>query len=413
MKFRDFVEINPKFRLTKGEEYPYVEMADLDPSFGYVSNRQKRIFKSGGSKFEDGDTLFARITPCLENGKIARFKSNGGEKAFGSTEFFVFRAKEGISDPDYIFFLSKSSIIKETAEKSMTGASGRQRADVKAVEEVEIDPPDIKDQEKIASILSAFDDLIENNTRRIQILEEMARLIYKEWFVHFRYPGHESVPLVDSPLGKIPKGWELKKVIDLYNTSAGGTPNRKRTEYYNGSIPWIKTKKLNDSFIQSSEETITESGLKNSSAKLFPKNTVLVAMYGATVGQLGILDMDATTNQACCAVLQKTLQFDYSYIFLTLLENKAELIGLSQGAAQQNINQGHVKDFNILKPEAKILAAFQKIVHPMFDQLRILIRHNDILKDTRDLLLYLNSYRGVLKFNGRGRLHNWCWIFSL
>ena len=153
--------------------------------------------------------------------------------------------------------------------------------------------------------------------------------------------------------------------------------------------------------------------MKNSSAKLFPKNTVLVAMYGATVGQLGILDMDATTNQACCAVLQKTLQFDYSYIFLTLLENKAELIGLSQGAAQQNINQGHVKDFNILKPEAKILAAFQKIVHPMFDQLRILIRHNDILKDTRDLLYYLNSYRGVLKFNGRGRLHNWCWIFSL
>ena len=244
MKFRDFVEINPKVRLTKGEEYPYVEMADLDPSFGYVSNRQKRIFKSGGSKFEDGDTLFARITPCLENGKIARFKSNGGEKAFGSTEFFVFRAKEGISDPDYIFFLSKSSIIKETAEKSMTGASGRQRADVKAVEEVEIDPPDIKDQEKIASILSAFDDLIENNTRRIQILEEMARLIYKEWFVHFRYPGHESVPLVDSPLGKIPKGWEVKKVIDLFNTSAGGTPSRKRTEYYNGSIPWIKTKEI-------------------------------------------------------------------------------------------------------------------------------------------------------------------------
>ena len=277
MKFRDFVEINPKVRLTKGEEYPYVEMADLDPSFGYVSNRQKRIFKSGGSKFEDGDTLFARITPCLENGKIARFKSNGGEKAFGSTEFFVFRAKEGISDPDYIFFLSKSSIIKETAEKSMTGASGRQRADVKAVEEVEIDPPDIKDQEKIASILSAFDDLIENNTRRIQILEEMARLIYKEWFVHFRYPGHESVPLVDSPLGKIPKGWELKSFDSIADVLSGGTPKTSVYEYWDGDIPFFTPKDATSHFfVHQTEKAVSEEGINHCSSKLYPPRTVVI-----------------------------------------------------------------------------------------------------------------------------------------
>ena len=227
----------------------------------------------------------------------------------------ILRSDRSKLDPDFLQYLLVSPLYKDKLLSIASGGATREALTKSSLEGFEVEIPNLSIPKKVTSILSAFDDLIENNTRRIQILEEMVRLIYKEWFVHFRYPGHESVPLVDSPLGNIPEGWEVKKVIDLYNTSAGGTPSRKRTDYYDGGIPWIKTKELNDSFIQSSEETITESGLKNSSAKLFPKNTVLVAMYGATVGQLGILDMDATTNQACCAVLEKTPPFDYSYIF--------------------------------------------------------------------------------------------------
>jgi type I restriction enzyme, S subunit len=185
---------------------------------------------------------------------------------------------------------------------------------------LEVEIPDHSTQQKIATILSTFDDLIENNTRRIAILEEMARLIYREWFVHYRYPGHENDRLVDSEsdFGKVPEGWGVSKIIDLYDTSAGGTPSRKRDEYYNGNIPWLKTRELNDSFVQETEEYITNLGLKNSSAKLFPRQSVLVAMYGATVGKLGILDMDATTNQACCAILEKEEPFDYSYLLVSV-----------------------------------------------------------------------------------------------
>ncbi len=122
----------------------------------------------------------------------------------------------------------------------MFGASGRQRADLKVVREIEILAPPPPTQRKIAAILSAYDDLIENNTRRIQILEQMAQAIYREWFVHFRFPGHEDVRMVESELGLIPEGWEVIHIKDLYRTSSGGTPSRKVDNYFGGSINWVK-----------------------------------------------------------------------------------------------------------------------------------------------------------------------------
>ncbi len=185
--------------------------------------------------------------------------------------------------------------------------------------------PPLPTQRKIAAILSAYDDLIANNTRRIALLEALAQTLYREWFVHFRFPGHAAVPLVDSPLGPIPAGWGVVELHELYKTSSGGTPHRKHPEYYtDGTINWLKTQELKDGFIFETAEKITQTGYDKSSAKLFPIKTVIVAMYGATIGQLGILAEPSTTNQACCAV-QKTAQhsaFDYAYAYLYLLHNR-------------------------------------------------------------------------------------------
>jgi len=132
--------------------------------------------------------------------------------------------------------------------------------------------------------------LIENNLRRIRILEEMARSLYREWFVNFRFPGHENVLRVESPLGPIPQGWEVTTFGELYNTGSGGTPSRRHPEYFEGgSVNWVKSQELLDSFILSTEERITNQALQDSSAKLFPANTVLIALYGATIGKLAIL----------------------------------------------------------------------------------------------------------------------------
>lgn len=240
---------------------------------------------------------------------------------------------------------------------------------------------------EIATILSAYDDLIENNTRRIQILEEMARMIYREWFVNFRFPGHEQAKFVESQLGRIPEGWNIVPLGEIYQTSSGGTPSRKIAEYYGGDILWVKTGELKDSFVFDTEEKITKFGLKNSSARIFPANTVLIAMYGATIGQLGILAQPATTNQACCAVLPKTKEYTHLYGYLTLLQCRKELIQLGMGAAQQNISQVVIKNFPCLKPPSDIVARFSETIERHFDLIKLLQKKNTILKQTRDLLL--------------------------
>ena len=194
--------------------------------------------------------------------------------------------------------------------------------------------------------------------------------------------------MVDSELGKIPAGWEVSKIVDLYKTSSGGTPSRKKPEYYdNGHIPWVKTKELKDCFVIESEEKITDLGLKGSSAKLFPKHSVLLAMYGATIGQLGIISQEASSNQACCALIEKEESFTSWYVYLYLYSNRNHIIGQRMGAAQQNISQQIIKDFSILKPTTKIMNGFNEIVEPMFMQIENLQKKNRNLKQQRGLLL--------------------------
>ena len=196
--FGDFVEVQPRVTLEKGTPYQFIEMSDVEPLVKFVFPGCTRIWEGrGGSRFENDDTIFARITPCLEHGKTVKISRLKGGQGFGSTEFLVFRAKKDISDPDFVYYLSRSPVIRGPAIKSMTGASGRQRVQKIVVENTIIRAPELQEQTRIASVLSAYDDLIENNRRRIQLLEQAARLLYKEWFVHMRFPGHEHASIKD------------------------------------------------------------------------------------------------------------------------------------------------------------------------------------------------------------------------
>ena len=172
-KLGEFVEINPRVPLKQGNEYSFVEMKDLDAMLKYVSPSAKKELK-GGSKFENRDTLFARITPCLENGKICQVKNLENNIGFGSTEFLVFRGKESISDTDFVYYLTKSDYVKNNAIQMMTGTSGRQRVEKSALENLEIIVPDFVTQSQIAQILTSFDDKIELLGQMNQTLETMA-----------------------------------------------------------------------------------------------------------------------------------------------------------------------------------------------------------------------------------------------
>lgn len=139
--FNEAVECNPKVTAKKGDIIENCEMEDINPSYKFLYPRKGKLYKGSNSKFQNGDTVFARITPCLENGKIAQVKGLKKNCGIGSTEFFVFRGKKNISYNDFVYYLSKTNLVRDTAVNSMTGASGRQRADIKAVKKYQSNSP--------------------------------------------------------------------------------------------------------------------------------------------------------------------------------------------------------------------------------------------------------------------------------
>lgn len=209
-KIGEMIACNPQVKLEKHSSYNLVDIDSIDVGNRYVYGKNPEVYVGqSGCHCQNGDTVMARITPCLENGKIAQVKCET-KMAFGSTELFVFRGVPGKTNNDYVYYLMSLEYIRLQAANSMTGASGRQRADLKFIKKIEWEFPSVNDQERIAKALSSYDNLIENNNKRIKILEQMAENLYKEWFVRFRFPGHETIEFENG----IPKGWTLTKIKD-------------------------------------------------------------------------------------------------------------------------------------------------------------------------------------------------------
>lgn len=226
MNFLECIILNPKIPLKKGKIYPFVEMGNVSTSYRNPIVVEDKAFNSG-VKFQDGDTVIARITPCLQNGK--RFYCKNIGTGFGSTEYLVFRPKDESVDNLYLYYYMKTDFIRQSMINSMTGATGRQRVNNEMFKDIEIDFPDIEIQRKIGEILSAYDDFIENNQKQIKFLEEAAQRLYKEWFVDLCFPGYENMKVVDG----VPEGWKKVNLPDIAPIVTGkkdanfGTKNGK------------------------------------------------------------------------------------------------------------------------------------------------------------------------------------------
>jgi type I restriction enzyme, S subunit len=211
-KFSEFVQINPVVKIPKDELVSFVEMKDLTEGKRYCFPSQIRIL-AGGSRFINGDTLFARITPCLENGKICQVKGLKNSIGFGSTEFHVFRGKDGISDTDFVFYLSRWNDVRDHAEINLDGTSGRQRVPKQAFDELILKLPcDINEQKSIASILSSLDDKIDLLHRQNATLEKMAETLFRQWFVEEAKEEWEEGLLSDLIIVKY--GKDHKRLLD-------------------------------------------------------------------------------------------------------------------------------------------------------------------------------------------------------
>ncbi|ECP8108066.1 restriction endonuclease subunit S [Campylobacter coli] len=213
-------------------------------------------------------------------------------------------------------------------------------------------PKNIKEQERIVGILDENFAKIDENIKILEQdllnLDELMQSALQKAFNPLKDNAKENY--------KLPQGWEWKSLGEIANTSSGGTPSRNKKEYWeNGNIKWLKSGELNDGYIDFIEENITEEAIKNSSAKIFQKGTLLIAMYGATAGKLGILNLDSTTNQAICAFLHKdkNIKFLEKFLFYFLFFLRDKIIKDSFGGAQPNINQTYIKNLQIPLPPIK------------------------------------------------------------
>jgi type I restriction enzyme, S subunit len=368
-KFSEFVQINPRTELKSGKVYSFVEMKNLNENRKKVYSTQTRKLK-GGSRFVNGDTLFARITPCLENGKICQVDELVGDKGFGSTEFLIFREREKISYSDFIYYVSRWREVRDFAELNMSGTSGRQRVSKTAFNELILELPPLPEQKAIAEVLSSLDDKIDLLHHQNKTLEDMAQALFRKWFV-------------DNPERK---KWEEKKIGDVLEIKLGGTPSTTKPEYWNGDISWINSGEINKFRIFEPTKYITKLGLEKSATKLLPKGSTVIAITGATLGQVSLLEMDTCANQSVVGIIPND-NLSKEFVYLWIKKIIKELISNQTGGAQQHINKNDVNDSLIVIPTKDLLIEKNHILENIFNKISENISQTHTLENMCDTLL--------------------------
>jgi len=364
----------------------------------YISERsfQKKLLqvgdivieKSGGSPTQStgravyiSKELLAKSVNVVCSNFCVAFRVKNGWNSYFIYQYWQYLYNHGV----FFNFEGKTSGIKNL------------QLDI-ALSTIEIEPYPIEKQIAIANSLKTFEDKIIINRSINHNLEALAKQLYDYWFVQFDFPNEEGKPYKSSG-GKmiwneklkreIPEGWEVVKIQDIAQTYSGGTPTSTNRAYYDdGNIPWINSGELNSPIITSSSNYITEEGLNNSSAKLYPSNTVLVALYGATAGKVSLLSFEACSNQAICGVMPKE-KFMTTYIQFYLSSLYEYFIILSSGSARDNISQDVIKNTYLSIPEYVLLKNYSDIVNPIINKIIAKKQEVEYLTKQRNELLPL------------------------
>ena len=283
-------------------------------------------------------------------------------------------------DPKFLFY----SICKRDFA-SMNVGSAVPSMTVNILNDIQISyPKNISDQRRIASILSSLDRKIELNNKINADLEEMAQAIFKNWFVDFE--PFKDGKFVDSELGMIPEGWKVGTLGEFCKCLLGGTPSRSKEEYWNGEVNWINSGEINKFRILEASEKITELGLAKSATKLLPKKTTVLAITGATLGQVSLLEIDTCANQSVIGVIENT-EVPYEYIYPFIKDRIEMLIQHQTGGAQQHINKDNVESLIFLLPAKNVLEGYISLVRPMYKRIESQCFENLYLSLLRDTLL--------------------------
>lgn len=270
--------------------------------------------------------------------------------------------------PEYLYYYLISDEGKFKLENISIGTT-QKAITIVGLKGLEISLPPLDIQKKIAGVLGALDDKIELNNKINNNLEQQAQALFKSWFVDREYEVEK-----DTTLGVVCK------------CELGGTPSRVKPEYWNGNIAWINSGEVNNFRIIKASEYITEIGLKHSATKLLPRKTTVIAITGATLGQISLLEIDSCTNQSVVGILEnETLPYEFIYPYIC--HNIKELLSHQTGGAQQHINKQNVEQIALSLPKATLIKDYKNIVSPIFELIATNCFESERLSALRDALL--------------------------
>lgn len=340
----------------------------------FIYDTERKITQSGvdnssTKKALKGSTVIATAGQGYTRGQASYLMTD----TYMNQSVIACQANESLILPLYLFY-NLDNRYEELRQLS-DGTSTRGGLSGWILKRMEINLPPLYLQKKIVSILETLDRKIEENERINNNLEQQAHEIFKHWFVCF------------APFGGImPSDWEKHKLGEICNCELGGTPSRNKPEYWNGTIPWINSGEVNQFRIIAPSEYITQLGLEKSATKFLPVKTTVLAITGATLGQVSLLEIDSCANQSVVGVVPNS-QLPYEYIYPLIKSNINELISHQTGGAQQHINKQNVEGLDIYLPSADVIGKYTETVSDIYSSIANNCFENKHLKELRDTLL--------------------------
>ena len=385
MVYTDAIVVNPRVHLAKGKSYSFLDMASVDPSARCALASESRLFNGGGSRFVPGDTLLARITPCLENGKIARY-CGPGKEAHGSTEFIVIRGRDNVTESGYAYYLTKWEGVRGYAISQMTGTSGRQRVPTEALSNLVVPVPPLPEQRRIAHVLGTLDDKIENNRKTAKTLEAMAQAIFKSWFVDFdpvraKMAGEsrESIckrlkltpeildlfpdRLVDSELGEIPEGWKVGRLGSITKHIKRGISPAYSDGY---GILVLNQRCIRDFMVDTSKARRHDPNVRSIEGLLLEVGDVLVNSTGiGTLGRVAqvLYIQESTIIDSHVTLVRPDQKYPWSYIGQLVINLQPQIEEMGEGSTgQTELSRDKLINLPITIPTTSILEKYHKTI---------------------------------------------------
>ena len=367
----------------KGEYQPY--LANINVRWGSFDLDDLQLMRFEESESERYGIKYGDLIICEggEPGRCAIWKEQLPNMKIQKALHRV-RVLPEKADPFYLFYWFLNAGQRNALDQYYTGATIKHMPGDK-LKQVIIDLPDLPTQHRIASILSAYDGLIENNRRQIKLLEEAAQRLYREWFVELRFPGHEGVKVVDG----VPEGWRKIPAEDFCQISIGKTPPREEKQWFTGAhqgIKWLSIADMgkNSVFALSTTEALTQEAVDKFNVKKCPTGTVLLS-FKLTVGRV-LIAMDCVTTNEAIAHFRIDDESYREYLYEYLLNYPYDTLG-STSSISKAINSKIVKALTIVVPRHDLMERFHRIAGPMFEKVLSLGHQNEKLTTARDMLL--------------------------